>query len=86
MTFNVILTLVILISILVLTWIATHPPKPTLPRKQRSARCPSSSQSQPSLADTPAPSPIPTGTKAILVIILLIATIAAIIRYAITHH
>lgn len=83
---------ILILFVLVVTWISTHPPKP--PHHRHAVDAPSSSPqdavlphpspspSQPYMA---APSPIPHGQRLIIVIILIVATVATIIRYALTH-
>lgn len=63
---------ILILFVLVVTWISTHPPKP--PHHRHAVDAPS-----------PSPSPIPHGHKLIIVIILIVATVATIIRYALTH-
>lgn len=82
---------ILILFVLVVTWISTHPPKP---HHRHAVDAPSSSPqdavlphpspapSQPYMA---APSPIPHGHKLIIVILLIVATVATIIRYALTH-
>ena len=83
---------ILILFVLVVTWISTHPPKPPHLRHAVDAPSsspqdavlphPSTSPSQPYMA---APSPIPHGQRLIIVIILIVATVATIIRYALTH-
>lgn len=83
---------ILILFVLVVTWISTHPPKPPHHRhavgdsssspQDAFLPHPSPSPSQPYMA---APSPIPHGQRLIIVIILIVATVATIIRYALTH-
>lgn len=88
---------ILILFVLVVTWISTHPPKP--PRRghpsggiEPTASSPSQPSSVPPVLSQPslaapsfAPSPIPHGHRLVLVILMIIATVATIIRYALTH-